>query len=179
MQNSNYKYQDNLESERLKTRFLIKEDIEPWQEFLGNQECTKYFQKTDMTAEEYSRFWIERQMKRYAEQRFGLQAIIEKETGKFVGQCGLLTQTVDGKEELEVGYHLFEKHWGKGFATEAAKLFIGYAFQNKLAESIISIIEKRNINSQKVAFRNGLILENETKWNGLEVFIFRIHKDNF
>jgi RimJ/RimL family protein N-acetyltransferase len=65
------------------------------------------------------------------------------------------------------------KHWGKGYASEAAQLFKNYGFQNKLSESIISIIHIDNIPSQQVAIRNGMTKEKQSKWNDLDVFIFR------
>ena len=105
-----------------------------------------------------------------------MQAILNIETNEFIGQCGLLTQEVDDKKELEVGYHVMKKHWGKGFAPEAAKLFIDFAFENNLTKSIISIIHKENIKSQKVALRNGLTKEKETNWKGMDVYIYRIEK---
>jgi RimJ/RimL family protein N-acetyltransferase len=87
-----------------------------------------------------------------------------------------MVQEVDGVNEIEVGYHIFKKYWGLGYAPEAAKLFIDYAFQNELTDSVISIIDIRNIKSQRVAEKNGLKREKQTIWSGLEVHIYRIHR---
>lgn len=170
----NYKYEDGLQSERLITRFLTIEDTNTWANFLGNKDCLEFFPASDFkTPEDYALFWMEKQINRYKDKRYGLQALIDKNTGEFVGQCGLLTQEVDGIKELEVGYHVFRNHWGKGYAIEAAKLFKDYGFKNKQADSIISIIHHQNIRSQNVAGKNGMKKEKETKWNDLNVFIFR------
>ncbi|MDQ3072321.1 MAG: GNAT family N-acetyltransferase [Bacteroidota bacterium] len=120
---------------------------------------------------------ISKQLDRYADQRFGLQAIIDKKSNTFIGQCGLLAQEVDGRSEIEVGYHVFKKYWGQGYAPEAARLFITYAFKNNLADSVISIIDVENIRSQKVAEKNGLKVDKQIKWvNGEDAYIFRIKK---
>lgn len=123
-----------------------------------------------------SQQWIEKQLKRYADNRFGLQAINDKHSGEFIGQCGLLAQEVDGIQEVEVGYHIFKNFRGKGYAPEAARLFIDYAFNNDLTESLISIIHVDNIKSQRVADKNRLTREKETSWSGLQVYIYRINK---
>ena len=100
-------------------------------------------------------------------------------TKNFIGICGLLTQEIDEKKEIEVGYHILKKFWGQGYATEAAKLFIDYAFKNELANSIVSVIDVENFKSQKVAKKNGLTIEKKTKWlDNEDVYIYRIFKEN-
>ena len=175
-----YIYQDDLQSERLTTRFLTSDDIKPWTDFFNDKEAVELFPDNGMaTNEEKAKFWIDKTLNRYKENKFGLQKLIYKSTNEFVGQCGLMTQEVDGINELEVGYHIFKKYWGQGFAPEAARLFIDYAFDNSLSGNIISIIDKRNIKSQRVADKNGLIKDKETSWNNLEVYIYRIKKEDW
>ena len=83
------------------------------------------------------------------------------------------------KKEIEVGYHVLKKFWGQGYATEAAKLFIDYAFKNELANSIVSVIDVENFKSQKVAKKNGLTIDKKTKWLDHEdVYIYRIIKEH-
>src|SRR5687768_8343079 len=150
-------YNDNLASKRLRTRFLTMDDSKAWADFFKDPEAVEFMSKFLLASpEETAKHWIARQMTRYNEKRFGLQALIDKSTNEFIGQCGLLRQEVDGKAELEVGYHIFKKYWGQGFAPEAAKMFIDYAFTNNLAETIISIIDIGNNRSQIVAEKNGL-----------------------
>lgn len=175
---SEYVYGDNLTSERLRTRFLTKGDLPYWADFFKDKEAIALFPPMEGSAEQKAEAWINRILQRYMDKRFGLQAIFEKETNTFIGQCGLLLQEVDGTTEVEVGYHILKKYWGKGYAPEAAKLFIDYAFKNELASSVISIIDKRNTKSQRVADKNGLLLEKETKWSGIDVYIYRIYKKN-
>lgn len=170
----NYIYNDALETERLTTRFLTSNDVKIWSDFLNNQESIKYFPKsTFKNSEAHSEFWIDKQLMRYKENRYGLQALIHKQTGEFIGQCGLLLQEVDGIKELEVGYHIFNNYWGQGYATEAARAFKTYGLHNKQADSIISIIHQQNIRSQNVAIKNGMNKEKESVWMDLNVFIFR------
>ena len=172
---ANYRYDDNLESARLLTRKLNLGDVAAWADFFKDEEAVGFLPNPGfVSCEERAKYWIDKQLKRYADKQFGLQALIDKRTGQFIGQCGLLEQTVDDTTEVEVGYHIFKKHWGQGYAPEAAKLFIDYAFKNKLTDSVISIIAVDNIKSQRVADKNGLIREKQTKWSERDMYIYRI-----
>jgi len=169
-----YKYEDGLSTERLYTRFLVEDDHIEWAKFFEDEETMQYFPSFVTSNKEKINPWVEKQIIRYKEKRYGLQALINKQTNEFIGQCGLLLQEIDGKQEVEVGYHIFKKYWGQGYAPEAAKAFINYGFENKLAPSIISIIDVRNMQSQRVADKNGLRRDKQTKWADLDVFVYRI-----
>jgi ribosomal-protein-alanine N-acetyltransferase len=159
---------------------MTMDDSVTWTDFFQDPEAVEFMSTFLMASpEETAKHWIARQISRYKENRFGLQALIDKRTNEFVGQCGLLKQEVDGQNELEVGYHIFKKYWGQGFAPEAAKVFIAYAFENNLSDSVISIIDIRNTRSQIVAVKNGLIREKQTRWSDIDVFIYRIRKNEF
>jgi RimJ/RimL family protein N-acetyltransferase len=173
-----YIYQDNLESKRIITRFLNSNDILIWSEFFSDKEAAEFLPNFENKSNlDRATHMINKQLDRYKNEKFGLQVIIDKNTNAFIGLCGLLAQEVEGKIEIEVGYHMFKKYWGQGYATEAAKLFIDFAFKNKVADTIISIIDIGNIKSQKVALKNGLTIERKIKWYDLEdVYVFRIRK---
>jgi ribosomal-protein-alanine N-acetyltransferase len=170
-----YIYEDGLQSDRIITRKLVYEDHKAWAGFFKDKEAVEFFPAFGPGSDEdRSKHWINRQLNRYMDKRFGLQALIDKRTGQFIGQCGLISQEVEGEAEIEVGYHLFKQFWGQGYAPEAARLFINYAFVNNLAASVISIIDIRNTKSQRVADKNGLTREKQTRWSNLDVYIYRI-----
>lgn len=175
-----YKYEDHLLTERLITRFLTPEDIRVWTHFFKDKDATAFFPNLEFdTDEEKARWWVERQLTRYRESRFGLQALVHKHTKEFIGQCGLLTQEVDGVEEVELAFDIFKKYWGQGYAPEAAQAFLQYAFRNHLAPSVISIIDVRNTKAQRVAWKCGMAREKETQWAGIDVVIYRISKEKW
>jgi len=159
-----YTYADGLETERLRTRFVVPEDAIAWTEFMQDKDTSRFMSfVSGNTPEKQAEAMIQFTLKRYAEQRYGLQALMDKTTHEFVGQCGLLLQQLDGLNELEVGYHLFRRHWGKGYAIEAARAFRDYAFESTAVQSVISIIDPLNEPSKKVATRNGMALWAEGK----------------
>ncbi|MBS1636856.1 MAG: GNAT family N-acetyltransferase [Bacteroidetes bacterium] len=173
-----YIYQDQLQTPRLQTRFLTRDDATAWAGFFADKECGAFIPDFGFTdPHERAKHWMERQLTRYAENRYGLQALINRETGEFIGQCGLMLQDVDGIPEIEVGYHIFRKYWGQGYAPEASAAFTGFWLDNHLSDSLISIIDVNNVNSQRVADKNGLTRTIQTKWMDLDIFVYRISRE--
>ena len=83
---------------------------------------------------------------------------------------------MDGIQELEIGYSIMPQHRNRGYAAEAARKCRDYAFENNLADSLISIVHVDNIRSQKVALKNHMTSEKETVFKEMPVNIFRITK---
>jgi RimJ/RimL family protein N-acetyltransferase len=100
--------------------------------------------------------WLDRQLERYREDGFGLWAVILKETGTMIGQCGLTMQDCNGRKVLEIGYLFQKAYWHCGYATEAAIACKEYAFNHLQAKEVYSVIRDTNIPSQNVARRNGM-----------------------
>ena len=89
----------------------------------------------------------------------GLWATIHKETGKFIGRCGLLPWTIEGQREVEVAYTFTREFWGQGLATEAAQGILKYGFEKLNLRRLICLIDPDNIASQRVAEKMGMSLE--------------------
>ena len=179
MKASNNIYLKGIATQRLTTRPLQEADILEWAKFIAAPEAIQFMplmKDASTSAEDKARGWIEKQMERYSDGRYGLHALIDKNTGTFIGQCGLLTQIVDDELLLEIGYHIFPKYWRQGYASEAAIGFKKYAFENDLAEEIVSIIHINNIASQAVATKNGMSNTKQTRYNNLDVYIFKIER---
>lgn len=169
-----YHYSDGLKSRRLTTRFLTSDDALNWVQFFNDDESMQFFPNPEsLNVGQRAHVWIERQLNRYREQKYGLQALLLNGTNEFVGQCGLLLQEVDGVMEVEVGYHILKEYRNSGYASEAAMLFTDYALDNRMAASVVSVIHRKNFKSQRVAEKNGLRNEKATFWNGKEVFVYR------
>lgn len=166
------------ETERLAFRKLLPTDYDLWLSFFKDPLWTKYWKMKPQTPEQLCQQWMEKNFERYANHLGGMNILIDKQTGEFIGQCGLLIQTVDRTEELEVAYSIMPQHRGVGYAGEAAKKCIQHAFENQWRDSIISIIHENNIESQKVAIKNNLILDKRTTYDNNPVRIYRIKRSN-
>lgn len=173
-------YLDGTETNRLLIRKLELSDIAIWETFFENNSSLPFLGlDLTMTNKAQAKNWIERQLWRYENNKYGHHALIDKQTNKFIGQCGLLTQEINNQTAIEIGYHILPEYWGMGYATEAAKTFRDYAFENNLSDSLVSIIDVRNIASQKVAEKIKMKRDKQATYYNLDVYIYRIDKDEY
>ena len=104
-------------------------------------------------------------------------AAVERETGNFVGQVGLVEQRVDGESETEIGYLLLRRYWGRGFATEAALAARDHGFGTLGRERLISLIDPRNEPSMRVAERIGMRRERSAEMFDKTVDVYAIARE--
>ena len=95
-------------------------------------------------------------MDNYKKCGFGLWAVVLKETGKFIGDCGITIQDIDGEMLPKIGCHIHKKYWGKGFAKEAARAVRDWVFLNTQYDIIYSYMKYTNIGSYSTALANGM-----------------------
>ena len=95
----------------------------------------------------------------------GLLAVISKTDDVLIGYCGFYLQKINGIDEVELGYRLLKAYRGKGLATEAATAMKKHAFEEFGLTRLISIIDKKNTASARVAEKVGLTLEKEMLYN--------------
>ena len=84
----------------------------------------------------------------------GVWATIERATGECVGLH--LLNNIQGETHLQVGYQLFRKHWGTGYATEMARAVVRYGFTVLGLPRLVGITDQPNVASQKVLLKAGL-----------------------
>jgi len=164
----------NQDTQRLILRKMHKDDIKEWIEFFIDNPLEIYLGiDVSLPTETKATNWIDLQLKRYATNDFGHLAAIEKKTGHLVGVGGLIKRDINSKEELEIAYSIIPQFWGNGYATEISKQMKKYAIENKLSESLISIISIENTPSKKVALKNGFQISETAIYKGMNVDIFR------
>lgn len=150
-----------LETRRLLLRHLVPDDLDELFRLYSDPEIRRYFPEGTLTLEETKEEleWHMNGHPRHPE--LGLWATIHKETGKFIGRCGLLPWEIDGRLEVEIAYLLDKSFWGRGLATEAAQGILKYCFEALNLSRLICLIDPENIPSQRVAERIGMTLERE------------------
>lgn len=168
-----------LETQRLFLREMTREDFSSLCKILQDRQVM-YAYEHPFSDEEVNA-WLDKQINRYQSDGFGLWAVILKETGEMIGQCGLTWQDCNGRRVLEVGYLFQKAFWHQGFATEAAVSCRDYAFDTLKADRVYSIIRDTNLPSQRVAMRNGMtVTETLTKhYYGIEMphLVFSVERN--
>jgi RimJ/RimL family protein N-acetyltransferase len=91
----------------------------------------------------------------------GQWAVEEKVTGLFVGRAGLHYPPREDWPGVEIGWTIHPDYWGRGYATEAGRRALGYAFAELDLQEVFSVILPENARSIAVARRLGFSLEEE------------------
>jgi ribosomal-protein-alanine N-acetyltransferase len=148
-----------LETERLVLRAFTEDDVDGIHAVLGDAETMRYY-PAPFTREK-SRQWVEWNLANYREHGHGLWVLESKETGRLVGDCGLTPQTVEGRPEVEIGWHVHRALQRQGLATEAARACCRHAFEELGMSRLISLIRPENLPSRRVAEKLGMTVEKE------------------
>lgn len=166
-------------TQRLYMREMEQDDFDALCRILQDEETMYAY--NGAFGDEETQEWLDRQISRYRRYGFGLWALVLKENGEMIGQCGVTMQPWKDKEVIEVGYLLRRDCWHKGFATEAARACKEYAFDILNADEVCSIIRDTNTASQRVAKRNGMKITDEwTKhYRGVDMphYLFSVRRD--
>jgi RimJ/RimL family protein N-acetyltransferase len=153
-----------LETPRLLLRRLMPDDLDALYALYSDREIRQYFPDgTDGTLTyEETKEELEWFLNGHPDHpELGLWATIHKENGQFIGRCGLLPWTIEGRAEVEVAYLLDKNYWQQGLGTEAARAIRDYAFGKLGLTRLICMVDPDNLASAKVARNIGMTLEKE------------------
>jgi RimJ/RimL family protein N-acetyltransferase len=146
-----------IQTERLLLRELRLADADALAKVLSDPESMKYYPHPFSREEVAS--WIDRNIQRYRDCGYGLWGVTLKSDGEFIGDCGITLQEIEGRLYPEIGYHLLREYRGKGYATEAARTCIDYAFGVLNFDRVYSYMKSDNLPSRRVAERNGMVFQ--------------------
>lgn len=154
-----------LETKRLLLRRFVTGDLDDLYALHRDPEMRRYFPQEGISPDRtltYEETREELEWHRNGHPRrpeLGLWATILKENGEFIGRCGLLPWSIDGRDEVEIAYMIAKKYWGLGLGTEAARGIRDYAFDELALVRLICLIDAENEASIKVATHIGMTFE--------------------
>lgn len=146
-----------LSTARLTLRRMGREDLDFVAAMLGDAEVMRFYPKVYDRDEAAA--WVERMLLRYEKDGHGLWLACDRATGEPRGQVGVLTQDVEGRSLIEVGYLIHRPYWRQGLASEAAAGCRDWAFANLPTAAVHSLIRPENVPSQGVARTMGMVPE--------------------
>ena len=142
------------ETVRLRFRQMTPTDLDSMSALLGDPVVMTYYPAPK--SREQAAQWISWNQSSYAEHGHGLW-IVETQDGEFLGDCGLTWQDVNGRPDLEVGYHMRTEAQGRGYATEAASACKDFAREVLRVPRLVAIIHPDNGPSRRVAEKLGMV----------------------
>lgn len=143
-----------IETDRLLLRQMNASDYDDLKDILADPEVMYAYEGGFSDAEIQQ--WFEKQQERYQNDGFGLWAVVLKQTGKMIGNCGLTYQHTPWETVLEVGYQFAYAYWNRGYASEAARACVNYAFTKLNVDTVYALIRDTNQASIRVAKSLGM-----------------------
>jgi len=148
-----------LETARLYLREFTLADAQLLVDLNSNPEVVKYLHEQATTLAVAQHVLEQIILPQYALYNHGRWAVHLKDTNTFIGWCGL--KYVKERDEIDLGYRFFQNHWGKGYATEAAKATVAYGFDTMKMERIMAMAHIENTASQNVILKCGFQFQKE------------------
>ena len=148
-----------IETPRLLLREMTEADRDALAAILTDAETMKYYPKPYDDAG--VRRWLDWTFDNYAKHGFGLWAVTLKDTGEFIGDCGITMQPINGQWLPEIGYHINKRYWRQGYASEAAAACIRVAFERFDFPAVYSYMNAENEPSWRTAMKNGMAFVEE------------------
>lgn len=153
----------SLDTPRLRLRPWTEKDYAPFASLNADIDVMAHFPET--LDREKSDALADRINKLIHLNGWGFWAVEIRATGEFAGFTGLHdNQEIPAAPCLEVGWRLAKKHWGKGYAPEAAQASLAFGFNELGRDAIVAITTTCNQKSQRVMQKLGMV---DTKENFL------------
>ncbi len=177
-----------LETDRLFLRPLANNDWEMAVETFMDPEVMKFV--ADVGSEEALAEEMKTAIRRGAGGRIGVWCVLQRETGEKLGTAILLPLPIEEDDtdwslvqedqypdaDIEVGYILKRSAWGNGYATEACRRLVQFAFEETELDEIVAVTDPRNAASQEVLRKCGLRDEGLRRAYADECSAFRINR---
>lgn len=125
------------------------------------------------------RNWILCNKERYEAFGLGLWAVVLKQNGNMIGDCGLTMQSIDGVINPEICYHIAMRYQRCGYAKEAGKAVRDWIFENTPFNSVYSYMTADNLPSYSTAKALGMTHEKDYNDAEGEKSVYRITRERW
>ena len=170
-----------IETDRLVLRrWDVTRDLDAWAAICADPEVMRYIGDGSIATGAECAERLEQFETTWRERGFGLFAIERRDTGEFIGNTGLAVPDFlpEILPAVEIGWRLGRAHWGQGFATEAARAALAFAWEPVGLDRVVSVHAVGNDPSGNVMQKIGMHLDRETvhPTNGRAVRVYAIDR---
>jgi [ribosomal protein S5]-alanine N-acetyltransferase len=142
------------ETERLVIRKWNDEDVLLAARIYAKPEVMKFIPGGVWSADQTARI-LARMRELEIEHGYGFYAVALKSLGNVIGHCGL--GLLDGTPEIEIAYILDSDYWGQGYAPEATRAILNYAFSSLNISRVVAVAFPENTRSIAVMRSVGMM----------------------
>lgn len=143
-----------METERLLLRDMHLADTRVLFALNNDPDVVKYTGDKAFESVDAAREFFEGKISEYEKAGYGRWSVVLKETGETLGWCGL--KFLEEENETDLGYRFFKRHWGRGYATEAAKACVDHGFNVLKLKRIVARSMKENVASVRTLEKCGM-----------------------
>lgn len=162
-----------IESKRLRFRFYTKDDLPFLYALVSDPEIVRYIGNGQPKDNKDANVFLNWVLDTYdSNPNLGLHLLIDKKSNKPIGHAGIVPQTINGINELEIGYWIARDYWRKGYGTEAALALKDYGTRKLKRERFIALIQPANRASIKIANKLNMGLEKRIILGGQDVDLY-------
>ncbi len=151
-----------LETERLRLREITEADADDLQRLNANPNVIRYVGESALAdraaALEVLRVRV---LPQYRDYGVGRWAVVLRETGAFLGWCGL--KYLPDTNEYDLGYRFLEEYWGQGYASESARAVLDWGLRSLPGARIIAQVLVGNARSIRVVEKLGMRFERHSR----------------
>lgn len=156
-----------LHTTRLILRPIVPEDAAPLHRIYQTKGVLQYFPNPAPPSLEKVERFVAYQQNHWEKFGYGNWGIVSENEEEIIGWAGL--QFLPETNETEVGYLLDAPFWGRGYATEAARVSVQFGFENFDFPEIIALVHPDNAASLRVAAKCGLLVVERKSYWGVEM----------
>lgn len=156
-----------IDTDRLRLRRWQGDDLDAFAAMCADAEVMRHVGEGRPLSRDEAQTAMEALEGHWQLHGFGLWAVTERETGTLVGRLGLWHPP--GWCDVELAWLLDRSRWGQGYASEAARAALTYAFSSHGLDRVISIVPAGHTASERLAARLGMSPGDSTRWRGRTV----------
>jgi RimJ/RimL family protein N-acetyltransferase len=147
-----------LTTERLVLRQIGEDDLDPHMALLNTPAVMQYLggaQPREVIAAKHAASRAS-----FAAQGYGFMIMVERDTGDFVGHCGLRRVAhplAPNPHDYEIGWLVREDRWRRGYACEAMRAVVDWGFTVHAAPQIVALTCQANTGSWRLMEKLGMV----------------------
>ena len=156
-------------TERLEIRLFEPTDLHALHAVYGDPEVTRWMPAYPTI--EHTRRALDKHVAGGHAGGAALWAVVERSSGELIGDAGFAP--LDGVgPEVELGYTLGRRWWGRGYATEAARACLAEAFGPLGLKRVVAVVRPENDASIHVLEKLGMTRQGTRFAHGAEHLLY-------
>jgi RimJ/RimL family protein N-acetyltransferase len=156
-----------IETARLVIRTFEARDADPWLALVNDPEVVRFLPPGPPATMETFQAALEARHATERETGHAMWAVEERQTGTFIGQCGLRPVDESAGPEIEMAYHYTRPSWNKGYGTEAVIAVLAHGLGPVGLDGVMAVAMQENIGSWRVMEKSGMRYQGLASYFGL------------